>query len=431
MRMRKLGHGQSVVFCIPTEIQNRILALRTPDVTSRIKVSEVLEWAVSETWSDVRRSISLWAVQGSRFERQRPLWDNIFTIESSNITPEQVEEFLEDEYETIEDRYSPCADDISLLDPEEERSERLELIDQRCREFGNVEHDSAALQEEQERELAPEIECEREVERPPAVPADQHQIHPDLRRLIRKGQLREPSSAWQPAFKALRSTSAAMHLNTDEFPADLLATTDFCRTVKPPSGSSSNLDCYQRPVRWVLTFRMTDEQESIREGRLIIISPYEANELIDDIRSSTYVTLEVYGPRQNRAFAPLDELKLYTVPHRVKVQIPKTLKIQLNLFSGHLYLANYEEYRQVCKFLGVSSVATTPDLVVAADGFIVIGNENNRSSFSQSPLKFLRILLSQIRKDARDISRTHMGKIIEGCLLSPSDFPDQPPDPAS
>ncbi|KAJ5608777.1 hypothetical protein N7528_009344 [Penicillium herquei] len=424
MRMRKLGHGQSVVFCVPTEIQNRILALRGSGVTTKIDVSEVLQWAVAETWTDMRHNITLWAVQGSRYERQRPQWNKIFTSESSSITPAQVEEFLEEEYESIEDRYSPCRDDAPPPDAEGESNPRLDLIDQRFEEFGNTDRDTAAFQEEQERELAPEIECEREVERPPAIPADQHQVHPDLLRLIRRGQLKEPSSAWQPAFKALGSTSAATHLDLDEFPTDLLATVDFCRTVRPPSGSSSALDCYQRPVRWVLTFRMFSEEESAKGGRLIIISPYEANKLIDEIRDSMHVTLELYGPRQNKAFAPLDELKLYTVPHRAKAQIPERLRIQLDLFSGHLYLANYQEYRELCEFLGVSSVTTTPDLLVAADGFIVSGNVANRSSFTQSPLKFLRILLSQIRKDSKDISKTDLGKIIEGRLLSPSDFPE-------
>ncbi|KAJ5735009.1 uncharacterized protein N7483_000134 [Penicillium malachiteum] len=426
MRMRKLGHGQSVVFCIPTEVQNRIFALRGPDQTSKIEVSEVLQWAVVETWGDMKHNISLWALQGSRYERQRSLWDGIFKSESSSISPEQAEEFLEEEYKTIEDRYSPLQDNTSLPDSVGEANERLGLIDQRCQEFGSLEHDSAALQEEQERELAPEIECEREVERPQPIPAMQHQIHPDLLHLIRKGQLREPSSAWQPAFKALSSTSAATHLDIDEFPTGLLATADFCKTVQAPSRSSCNLDCFQRPVRWVLTFRMFHEEECRRDGRLIIISPYEANELIDEIRDSMHVTLEVYGPRQNRAFAPLDDLRLYTVPQRAKVRIPESLRIQLDLFSGHLYLTSYEEYRQVCKFLGVSSVATTPDLLVAADGFIVSGNEASRSSFSQSPLKFLRILMSQIRKDSKEISKTHIGKIIEGSLLSQSDFPEQP-----
>ncbi|KAJ5724234.1 hypothetical protein N7488_002269 [Penicillium malachiteum] len=413
---------------VTLEIQNRILTLRGPDVTSKIKVSEVLQWAVFESWGDMRHSISLWAVQGSRYERQRPLWDKIFTSEICDITPEQVEQFLEGEYESIEDRYSPCRDNTPLIDSEGESDERLDLIDQRCREFGNVEHDSATFQEEQERELAPEIECEREVERPEPIPALQHKIHPDLRRLIRKGTLKEPSSAWQPAFKTLSSTSAAMHLDIDEFPTDLLATEDFCKTVKPPSGSLSNLDCYQRPVRWVLTFRMFSEEESTSHGRLIIISPYEADALIDEIRNSVHVTLEVYAPRQNRAFRPLDELRLYTVPPRARARIPENLRIQLNLFSGHFYLSSYEEYIQVCKFLGVSSVATTPDLLVAADGFILSGNEDTRSSFTQSPLKFLAILMSQIRKDSREISKTHMGKIMEGCLLLPSDFPEEAPD---
>lgn len=53
MRMRKLGNGQSVVFCIPKEIQFKILALSEKNSKSTINVSDVICWAVSETWIEV------------------------------------------------------------------------------------------------------------------------------------------------------------------------------------------------------------------------------------------------------------------------------------------------------------------------------------------------------------------------------------------
>ncbi|CAG8236902.1 unnamed protein product [Penicillium salamii] len=74
MRMRKLGFGQSVIFCIPYEIKRQILLSRRPDENSDIDVSEVLWWAILETWRDVWRSMPLWAVQGCRFANQQAKW---------------------------------------------------------------------------------------------------------------------------------------------------------------------------------------------------------------------------------------------------------------------------------------------------------------------------------------------------------------------
>lgn len=74
MRMRKLGKGQSVVFCVPEEIRSKILSIIGKPSGYDIDVSEVLRWAVSETWADMQRSIPLWAIQGERFERQNNLW---------------------------------------------------------------------------------------------------------------------------------------------------------------------------------------------------------------------------------------------------------------------------------------------------------------------------------------------------------------------
>jgi hypothetical protein len=59
MRMRKLGKGQSVVFCVPEKIKTKIRALTFKPGNASIDVSDVLSWAVSETCIDMRRSMSL------------------------------------------------------------------------------------------------------------------------------------------------------------------------------------------------------------------------------------------------------------------------------------------------------------------------------------------------------------------------------------
>ena len=86
-------------------------------------------------------------------------------------------------------------------------------------------------------------------------------------------------------------------------------TADYARTVKL-AGKKPCADSYQRPIQWILT--------SNRGGHtvqdIVIISAFEAQELMPNIEQSASVYLHLYAPRPNLAFPMLDELKLYTVP---------------------------------------------------------------------------------------------------------------------
>ncbi|KAJ5556707.1 hypothetical protein N7494_000622 [Penicillium frequentans] len=420
MRMRKLGSGQSVVFCVPTEIKLRILALRPKSTTSDIVVSDVLRWAISETWHDIRRSIPLWAVQGRRYNSQMEIWSIRDQGEDADMSSTQAEGFLEIESQTLEERYRPGCQ--KAFASESKNTGHLSLIRDRCGEFEELDHVSSTLQEEQERELAPEIESERQVQRPsPAMP-EAHRIHPHVYSFITTGNLQSPSEGYEPAFHSLRNTSAAAYLDFDDLPMGLLATRDFSTTVET-SNSSFMPDTFQRNVRWILTSANPKRRGRGEGMHMVIISPYEANYFMSHIRNSTSVTLHLYAPRQNQSFLPLDKFPLYNVPEVSGItMVPDELRIQLNLFSGQLYFDSYSEYQKVCGSLGVASIITSHGMIVGADGFIKQSNSGTKSNFRRSPLKYFRILMSQIRKDCQEIGRTHMGQIINGRLLFPRDF---------
>lgn len=350
--MRKLGSGQSVVFCVPTEIKLRILALRPKSTTSDIVVSDVLRWAISETWHDIRRSIPLWAVQGRRYNSQMEIWSIRDQGEDADMSSTQAEGFLEIESQTLEERYRPGCQ--KAFASESKNTGHLSLIRDRCGEFEELDHVSSTLQEEQERELAPEIESERQVQRPsPAMPKA-HRIHPHVYSFITTGNLQSPSEGYEPAFHSLRNTSAAAYLDFDDLPMGLLATRDFSTTVET-SNSSFMPDTFQRNVRWILTSANPKRRGRGEGMHMVIISPYEANYFMSHIRNSTSVTLHLYAPRQNQSFLPLDKFPLYNVPEVSGItMVPDELRIQLNLFSGQLYFDSYSEYQKVCGFLGVA-----------------------------------------------------------------------------
>ncbi|KAK1819431.1 hypothetical protein LTR12_006132 [Friedmanniomyces endolithicus] len=129
MRMRKLGKGQTVVFCVPAEIEAKILVCTSKPIGSRIEICDILLWTIaSETWTDMRRSIPLWAAQGVRFDP-----------------------FLEDEAQSLESRYRPSTSLTTSLFAWAEGD--VKRIEQRCREFESLNFNSTTLQEEQERTM--------------------------------------------------------------------------------------------------------------------------------------------------------------------------------------------------------------------------------------------------------------------------------------
>lgn len=70
---------------------------------------------------------------------------------------------------------------------------------------------------------------------------------------------------------------------------------------------------------------------------MIIVSPFEANCLLSKIQASNFVTLHLYAARQNEVLSSLDKLDLYNVsPVPAVMQVPESLRIQLNLFAGQL-----------------------------------------------------------------------------------------------
>ena len=425
MRMRKLGKGQSVVFCVPEEIKTKILARTFKPDNASIDVSDVLSWAISETCIDIRRSMPLWAAQGQRFEHQSAIWAEARTEGDILMPKGQADKFLENETQSLEDRYRPCSSTDGTSFVQVSQNKNINLIIERCREFNNLEFNSATLQEEQERELSPEIEQERQVQKPaPAQPAA-HYIHPDLITFVSTGIPISGSKAYKPAFEVLRNTSAAAHLDVSQFPHDLLVTADFARTVQV-FGTSYISDAYQRPVQWILTSTSGWTSSNNTVKHMMIISPYEAQEVLPDVRKSKTATLHLYAPRPNLGFRTLDGLDLYTVPARPGTRVlPRRLVVQLNLFAGQLYLGSFKEYIEVCAFLGLAWEKAEEGCIVAADGFIMqdgSGLGTSESTFSDSPVKFLKVLMTKIRRNCEGVDKTHMGRILDGRLLCQSDF---------
>ncbi|KAL6876310.1 hypothetical protein HDV57DRAFT_502181 [Trichoderma longibrachiatum] len=423
MRMRKLGKGQSVVFCIPREIEQKILMQRDCESprAEQITVSDVLCWTISETWLDLRRTVPLWLTQGVRFYEQVALWRQS-TFESSCDCRVWAKKFLEAEAQSLDFRYRPRAalESSELVD--RAGLEMRDEFDNRCREFGLKELRSSSLQEEQERELSPETEREWQVEPPPQVEPRAHACHDDLVHFVEYGKFPTDFSAFKRAFLALQGTSAADHFDMSDYPSSIWATQDFCATVMMNETLDNVTDFFQRPVQWILT---SSDADNVID-KVVIISPWEVHQLLERIEIYKMVTLHLYAPRTNLAFEPLDRLTLYTVPWRErKPTLPQAMMVELNLFAGQLYLSSFREYAKLCDMLGLARGIPADEIVLGPDGFIppgiAVGDVINKSAFKKSPVPFLKVLM-KIRRNCEVIVKTHIGKILDGLLLLQADF---------
>ena len=340
------------------------------------------------------------------------------------LTPEKLAEaWLQPDSKPLDDLYSPCTT--------QNTSDSLDSDIRECCEYlGGVKstHRSASLDEEQERQVSRQFERERQVALPPKAEPAEHSLHRDVVDFVTTGRL-PPSligSTFRPVFTALEKSSAATQ-ETHVWSPFILATEDFCRTIKPGS-TRGRMDQYLRPVQWVLSGSCGDRD---RNRALVLLSPFEVDRLMPAIRVSEHVHLHVYLPRTTEQMRPADDLQFYTTPPLPDNWTPPwDLISQLNVFAGQLYLSDYKSYLRLSHFLGVPPTHAPPN---SADTFtaprrnlfIPGGLEEIENTFVDSPLPCVMTLLS-IRTRGFPFSETHMGRILQGRSLTPKDFETVP-----
>ena len=414
MRMRKLGRGHSVMFFVPPEVDQSIRAVAgKKDLNTWVTTVDILCWAINETWTDIQQRAPYWAQQGMNHKSRYAAWSRFC---NNKLTPELLSDaWLQPELKSLSDLYAPretrdAQNELSALDPG---------IRQRCKDLGILSLPGAQMEEELEREVQREREREREVELPPAAKPAKHFLHPDVVAFVKTGVIPplQSDSAFLPVFTSLERSSAATR-DSDVWSPLILATADFCNTIDPES-TQGTVDQYLRPVQWILS------RKNDRGQLLVLLSPFEADLLMPDIRASEYVHLHVYAPRTSKYMKPSDDLRLYSIPPLPSDWTPPwDLIDQLNVFAGQLYLRDYTSYLRLCHFLGVpTSTTDSPNNTpIRRNLFKIPGSlEEMEITFSGSPLPFVMGLLA-IRNRGRPFAQTHMGRILQGQLLGEKDF---------
>jgi len=399
MRMRQLGKGHSVMFFAPGEVDRRIRDLR-PSQMAPVRVPDVLRWAMHETCEDIRHHLPQWAQQGLDHNKR-------FAAYKEYKSPEDLENlqssWLQRESRTVEEMYGATPGDITS--PE---MCSVPSIRERIARLGVTKLVDVRMAEEQEREVGHEVEQERQVERPPKAQPASHVIHKDILKFVSTGNLPWSSSHISPLLAPL-DMAEALNSATEWSPSPL-ATADFITTIR---GSNNNgLTDYLRPVNWIL---------SSRPGKdcTVVISPYEANELLPIIRQLKKVRLHVYAPRVTLSMRSFSDLTFHTIPDPPAEpwSAPMHARIQLNLFSGQLYFDSREEYVRVCELLALSMAHPGAEYC-EIDGFVPPQHRTGRSSpFAISKIDILKVLIS-LRRKGMGYNRTHLGQILNASPLS-------------
>jgi hypothetical protein len=318
----------------------------------------------------------------------------------------------------LEDHHTPnAASDISRE------------IFRHCEKFDHISFSSAGLKQEQEIELVNEKEEEREVQRPPPAKAAVHSLHPDVLELVRTGDLRKGSPAFQSIEDSLQQTSLVLPKGINSMFSNIYLTRDFCRTILLDGVTSERaMDHFLRQVEWVVTIN----QPNLDSGRtvLVIFSPYEVNELLEDFRKFSHVRLHLFSARSSLSMKSLGDLTLFALPSAPLPQIPRQVQQQLDLFAGTLYLDDYNAYKQLCAALRVHLGALPEDMTLHGDvaeiidpnGFVKDEFAKERlkltgPGFDENPLLFLRGLLT-IRRYGQGLGPSHLGKLLHGIELS-------------
>ena len=393
--------------------------------TACITSKDVVDWTIKETLAQLRAHAPLWANQGFNFDDRNAAWEGHKQGATQTEVFSQI--LKEKESHTLEDLYG-----VGHVDQEHVQSNQVGLkqdIQGLYDGFGLNHSNSARMQEEQEREVAQEKEEERQIERPPAAVPRAHSLHPDVKTLVSTGMTPQRSLAIVPAIYCLSQTTLTNFVKRsgrDAFP-NIWVTDDFMRTIEKMHGRKSTstvLDDFLRPAEWVLS--------STKQPHLVLLSPFEANALIDDIRQSEFTTLHTYGARTSRMVRSFEDLQSFMVPYRSNLPpFPPKVINELNLFGGQLYFQSMDAYEETCRMLGLYLKELPEDLDQYTDAIGITGFVREpqarealglqETQFDDNPVEFLRKFVG-LRRKGQGFRPTHLGQVLHARELKKADF---------
>ncbi len=197
MRLRQLAHGQSVAFFAPPEVNQSILDVIQKSPTDKIASRDVITWMLDQTCRSIESQQPLYTSQGLNFyKRSEAARDHSRYIVDIGQQNSYIEILKEREGRTLAELYTPGASRPCPYPSGNKRKRGSCLnphVNQLLTVWNKFRDSSTAKQasahEEQERELAVEVEEERQVQLPPAAEPLPHSVHESILNFASTGML--------------------------------------------------------------------------------------------------------------------------------------------------------------------------------------------------------------------------------------------------
>lgn len=291
MRLRKLEHGQSLLFVAPPEVHQDIMDLKQHSEND-INGYDVIVWSLHQSCREIERSQPLRISQGLGFYQRE---ENMKTLTNAHPLLEQLDSsaaetditvttFREKEEQRLQDLYAPLSMMTNKISNIVDASRNMSspTVQELVRLWNKMDlsvFEGASMHEEHEREVAQEVEQEMQIQRPGPLEALTPSADARLPSFIRSGSLHECHRNSKSA-RAVVNTSLASSEALYSLWARLYLSSDFMNTVRRPS--SGFFDNYLRPVNYALT-----SKQEVSPTFLLIVSPHEVSQLLPQMRSST------------------------------------------------------------------------------------------------------------------------------------------------
>jgi hypothetical protein len=419
--MRQLGVGQSLHFFAQPDVD---AIIKGKVHTTAVTVAQIIHWTMLETCADIEHYAPQWARQGVDFKQRRAQMDQLSEVPTEKEVENLREKWLQPEARSLMELYgcsaSKSAQEESIVQDEEIRA-RLE-------ELGVPLSLKENLDEEQEREVDHEVEVEQQIERPPPASPAVHTIHPDILDFARYGRLLSSSPAFCSPGVVL-TTLAAYHLikKTKVFDSRFLASKDYIATIQ---GSQDGHQKFLKDVHWILL----SGGSRVSPSAMVIISQFEANELIPIMRGSSGPTrLHVYASRAVKSMRPFDNFDFHSIPRQptsAGQDLALMLRPQLSTFAGQLYPKSFDDLKALANFLGLGTVDradhanNNTQRNTERDGFVKLESRQPGmmlgSPFTSSPVSLVAELTAA-RRRGQDYSLTPTGKLLRGSRMTEQD----------
>ncbi|KAF9894293.1 hypothetical protein FE257_007796 [Aspergillus nanangensis] len=396
----------SLCYISPPEVGHSI-TIRVNETNS----FHVIQWALEQTSESLKALSPLWASHGLQYYKRIKLWDTL--VNGNETQQEVVSKLQEPEARTLSQLYAPW--DPSQFETIDNQHDRDDPIIQELLRL-HVGQAHARLHEEQERQVSHEVQREQQVYRPPKVSPQDHKLHGDIHKFVKNGKFpARETSAVQPAFEALRQSSLGEYNIPSYLAPGLYATSDFIQTVD--HGEWAMADEFSRPVRWVVS--------NCHNSDLLLISQFEANELLPAIQGSRKTKLHVYTARTTKGMRSFRDLRFLHIGAHFNRQVSLETTRSLELFAGSLYFQSYSEYEDFRHFLGLvtNQHNCIPEDRVSQEGFVDQLTRQEfgwpvQSPFDSSPIQFLSALFN-LRSKGHGYDQTHVGVILGARALTP------------